>query len=77
MGYPNNTCMYITIFVHHMQIDEMFDFLNDRIDTPPPYWYHSEDTPYSISGGYAAINVDYHNYQKIRTERSWDNPLNV
>jgi hypothetical protein len=60
-----------------MQIDEMFDFLNDRIDTPPPYWYHSEDAPYSISGGYAAINVDYHNYQKIRTERSWDNPLNV
>lgn len=77
MGYPNNECMYITIFVHHMQIDELFDFLNNRIDTPPPYWYHNEDAPYSISGGYAAISIDYHNYQKIRTERSWDSPLNI
>jgi hypothetical protein len=77
MGYPNNMCMHITIYVHHMQIDELFDFLNDRIDTPPPYWYHHEDAPYSISGGYAAVNVDYHNYQKIRTERTWDSPLNI
>jgi len=69
--------MHITIYVHHMQIDELFDFLNDRIDTPPPYWYHHEDARYSISGGYVAVNVDYHNYQKIRTERTWDSPLNI
>ena len=52
MGYPNNKCMVLTIYIHHMLVDELFDFLNDRIDTPPAYWFSEADAPYSISGGY-------------------------
>ena len=71
MGYPNESCMAITIYVHHMQTDELYDFLNDRIEEPPPYWYSMEYTPYSVTGG----TISYGQYQKIRTARSWQSPL--
>ena len=31
MGYPNNLCMHITVYVHHMQLDELFDFYKSEI----------------------------------------------
>jgi len=47
MAYPSNT-MLITIYVHHMQLDELYDFLNDRIEDTPAYWYSENDVPYSL-----------------------------
>lgn len=75
MGYPNNQCMFITIYVHHMQLDELFDFLNDRIEDAPPYWYNETDAPFSVTGGYAAVALNYEGYSKLRGARSWNDPL--
>jgi hypothetical protein len=58
-----------------MLVDELFDFLNDRIDTPPPYWFNESDAPYSISGGYIAIHLMYDQYTKVRSIRSWADPF--
>lgn len=72
MGYPNMKCMYITIWVHHMQVDELFDYLTDRIDTAPPFWNNHEDCPHSVTGGYVAVNVDYKQFSKIRSMEDWE-----
>ena len=72
MGYPNMKCMYITIWVHHMQVDELFDYLTDRIDMAPPFWNNHEDCPYSVTGGYIAVNVDYNQFSKLRSMEDWD-----
>ncbi len=75
MAYPSSN-MIITIYVHHMQIDELFDFMNDRISDAPAYWYSESDVPYSVTGGYAAVQLDYESYTKVRRARSWNDPLN-
>jgi hypothetical protein len=75
MGYPNNKCMVLTIYIHHMLVDELFDFLNDRIDTPPAYWFSESDAPYSISGGYIAIHLTYDQYAKVRSVKTWADPF--
>ena len=65
MGYPTNT-FFIIIYVHHMEIDVLFDFLNDRIGTPPEYWLCPDKCPSSISGGYAQLHMCYDQYSKLR-----------
>ena len=65
-------CMYINIWVHHMQIDELFDFLNGRIDEEPPYWLNEHKVPYSVSGGYVMVSLPYNSYSDLRFSRSWD-----
>ena len=72
MGKPDMKCMYINIWVHHMQIDELFDFLNGRIDEAPPYWLNEHKVPYSVSGGYVLISLPYNSYSDLRFSRSWD-----
>jgi len=72
MGYPNNNCMVITVHVHHMQIDELFDFLNDRIEETPPYWFSESEAPYSVTGGYVAVTINYEQFCKIRQSHTWD-----
>jgi hypothetical protein len=68
MGYPDMKCMYITIWVHHMQIDELFDFMTSRIDMPPPFWYNHEECPYTVTGGYTAINLEIGRIQLPKRE---------
>ena len=75
MGYPNNQCLAVTIYIHHMLLDELFDFLNDRIDIPPAYWFSEADGPYSISGGYISVHLTYDQFIKIRTIRTWADPF--
>lgn len=69
--------MAITIWIHHMQIDEMFDFLSGRIDTPPPYWYNHEECPYTATGGYAAIAIPYGEFSKLRSIHDWADPFSI
>lgn len=64
------TCMQIKIYVHHMEIDAMFDFINDRISTPPNYWINPQELPGTISGGFLEVYVTYMIYDKIRTIRT-------
>ena len=72
MANPNMTCMYVNVWLHHMQVDELFDFLNERIEDAPPYWLNIDDAPYSISGGYIMISLPYDSYSKLRFNRNWD-----
>ena len=69
--------MAITIWVHHMQLDEMFDFLSGRIDTPPPYWYNHEECPYTATGGYAAVAIPYGEFSKLRSIQDWADPFTI
>ena len=41
MAEANMNCMIVNVWVHHMQVDELFDFLNDRIEVAPNYWLNS------------------------------------
>jgi hypothetical protein len=66
MGYPDMKCMKIKIYVHHMEIDSMFDFVNQRISSPPEYWINPKDLPGSITGGFLEVFVDYDTYTSIR-----------
>lgn len=66
MKYPDMKCMQIKIYVHHMEIDKMFDFINERIDTPPTYWINPKDLPASITGGFLEVLVTYDTYSNIR-----------
>lgn len=66
MGYPDMKCMKIKIYVHHMEIDSMFDFINQRISNPPEYWINPKDLPGSITGGFLEVFVDYDTYTSIR-----------
>jgi hypothetical protein len=72
MGNPNMKCMYVNVWVHHMQLDELFDFLNGRIEDAPPYWLNEYHAPYSISGGYVMVSLPYNSYSDLRFNRSWD-----
>lgn len=69
---PNMKCMYVNIWIHHMQLDELFDFLNERIEAAPPYWLNEQTLPYSISGGYVVISLSYYSYSHLRSYRDWE-----
>lgn len=67
--------MAINIWIHHMQIDEMFDFLAGRITTPPPYWYNHEECPYTVTGGYTIISIPYGQFTDLRSIQDWADPF--
>lgn len=67
--------MAINIWIHHMQIDEMFDYLSGRIDTPPPYWYNHEECPYTVTGGYTKISIPYEMFTELRSDTDWADPF--
>lgn len=64
--YPNMRSMFITIYVHHMDIDPMYDYINSRIKQPPNYWINPRDLPESISGGFLEVNLTYEIYTLVR-----------
>jgi len=68
-------CMNIVIYVHHMEVDALFDFINERTNRLPYYWINPKDLPGSITGGFLEINVNYEVYTRIREARehsSWN-----
>lgn len=67
--------MAVNIWIHHMQIDEMFDFLSGRVDTPPPYWYNHEECPYTVTGGYTKISIPYQMFTDLRSQQDWADPF--
>jgi hypothetical protein len=72
MGMPDMKCMYVNVWVHHMQLDELFDFLNGRIEEVPPYWLNENQLPYSVTGGYVLVSLPYDSYSNLRSHRDWD-----
>jgi|TARA_B110000977_G_C11020741_1_gene471202 hypothetical protein len=69
MGYPDMQCLHVSLWVHHLEIDTIFDFINKRTDKVPVYWLAKEQCPPSITGGYAEISVSYNTYSVIRRVR--------
>lgn len=72
MGMPDMKCMYVNVWVHHMQLDELFDFLNGRVEEVPPYWLNENQLPYSVTGGYVLVSLPYDSYSNLRSHRDWD-----
>jgi len=68
---PDMKCMYINVWVHHMQVDELFDFLTSRIEAAPPYWLNESSTPYSATGGYVMVTLPYDSYSELRSFKEW------
>lgn len=65
MAKANMKCMHINIWVHHMQVDQLFDFLNGRIDQAPIYWLSREEAPLSVTGGHVQISLSYEGYSRL------------
>lgn len=72
MGKANMECMIVNVWVHHMQVDELFDFLNGRIETAPNYWFNYESTPASVTGGHVMISLTFESYSKLSSYKAWD-----
>jgi|TARA_B110001452_G_scaffold158613_1_gene132028 hypothetical protein len=72
MGKANMTCMHINIWVHHMDVDQMFDFLNNRIKEAPDYYLSSEKVPNSITGGYVSVALSFEAYSLLTSIKDWE-----
>jgi|TARA_R110000764_G_scaffold1029_8_gene3921 hypothetical protein len=68
---PDMKCMYVNVWVHHMQLDELFDFLTDRIEEAPDYWLNESSSPFSVSGGYIMVTLPYDSYSNLRSHKDW------
>lgn len=69
--------MNIRIFVHHMEVDAVFDFVNKRTEAMPDYWINEVDVPFSVSGGYVEICIDYISYSYIRSMKEHQSLLDI
>lgn len=74
MARADMKCMHVLVWVHHMQVDQLFDFLNDRIKSAPAYWLCREDTPLSVTGGYVQISLNYEGYSKLSSLKGHEEP---
>tara|TARA_B100002019_G_C20963923_1_gene447739 strand:- start:256 stop:495 length:240 start_codon:yes stop_codon:yes gene_type:complete len=72
MGKPNYHCMHINIWVHHMQVDALFDFLNNRITDAPDYFLSESACPSSVTGGYVEITLSFEAYSMLTSQKDWD-----
>ena len=51
MAKADLSCMSICVWVHHMHVDLLFDFLNKRVEKAPDYYLSPETVPNSVTGG--------------------------
>lgn len=72
MAKADLTCMSICIWVHHMHIDQMFDFLNKRIEDAPDYYLSPERVPNSITGGYVQVALSFKAYSLLTSIKDWE-----
>ncbi len=64
--------MHINIWVHHMQVDELFDFLNGRIKEAPNYYLGESSCPSSVTGGYVEVTLSFEAYSLLTSQKDWD-----
>ena len=72
MGKANMTCMHINIWVHHMHIDPLFDFLNGRIKDAPNWYLSESKCPQSITGGYVEVQLSFEAYSMLSSHKDWE-----
>jgi len=64
--------MQICIWLHHMHVDPMFDFLNGRIKEAPDYYLSHDVVPSSITGGYVQIALSFEAYSLLTSTKDWE-----
>ena len=69
--------MRMRIYVHNMEVDSMFDFINERTDIMPDYWLNDDSVPFSVSGGYIEVSIDYTTYSHMRSIKEHQSPLDI
>ena len=69
--------MNVRIFVHNMEVDAVFDFINKRTGIMPNYWINEVDVPLSVSGGYIELSIDYTIYSYIRSMKDHQSLLDI
>lgn len=72
MAKADLTCISICIWVHHMHIDQMFDFLNKRIQTAPDYYLSPDVVPNSVTGGYVQVALSFEAYSLLTSIKDWE-----
>ena len=72
MGKANMTCMHINIWVNHMHIDPLFDFLNGRIKDAPNWYLSESKCPQSITGGYVEVTLSFEAYSMLSSHKDWE-----
>jgi hypothetical protein len=69
--------MHMRIYVHNMEVDAMFDFINGRADYMPDYWLNGDLVPFSVSGGYVEVCVNFASYTHIRSIKEHQSPFDI
>ena len=72
MGKPNYNCMHLSVWVHHMHIDPLFDFLNGRIKQAPDWFLSESKCPSSITGGYVEVTLSFEAYSLLSSHKDWE-----
>ena len=72
MGKANMACMHVNIWVHHMHIDPLFDFLNGRIKNAPDWYLSESKCPDSITGGYVEVALSFESYSLLSSHKDWE-----
>lgn len=68
-------CFAISIWIHHMNVDQLFDFLHERIEDAPAYWFSETACPLSVTGGYIMVTLNYGQFDLLRNSKDWDSNL--
>lgn len=69
--------MNVRIYIHHMEVDALFDFINERATYVPDYWLNEDSVPFSITGGYVEVCLNYDAYSYIRSIKEHQSPLDI
>ena len=72
MGKANMACMHVNIWVHHMHIDPLFDFLNGRIKNAPDWYLSESKCPKSVTGGYVEVALSFESYSLLSSHKDWE-----
>lgn len=65
-------CMQINVWIHHMHVDPLFDFLNGRIKEAPDYYLNADAVPHSITGGYVMVSLPFESYSLLTSHKDWE-----
>ena len=62
--------MHVNVWVHHMDIDPLFDFLNGRIKEIPNWYLSESKCPPSITGGYVEVALSFEAYSLLSSHKT-------
>ena len=72
MAKADLSCMSNCVWVHHMHVDLLFDFLNKRVEKAPDYYLSPETVPNSVTGGYVQVALSFEAYSLLTSTKDWE-----